>query len=214
MIQRAATLVADSALIADPAVVAWLIDERSRQPGSSRDEVWEGRYVVTPIANNEHQSIAAGLIAAFIPAAKRLGGACLGPVNVSDRDEGWLYNFRQPDVAVVMPNGAAIDRGTHFQGGPDLCVEILSRGDLAREKRPFYASIGVRELILVDRDPWALEFYRRDQSGDLAFAGRLEPSSGGEWASEVLPLRFLIGPADPRPVITVIDRASDQTWSI
>jgi len=45
-------------------------------------------------------------------------------------------------------------------GGPDFAVEILNPGDRTPEKLPFYASVNVRELLVVDRDPWSLELFR------------------------------------------------------
>ena len=71
-------------------------------------------------------------------------------VNLSDRDEGWEQNFREPDVAVFLRDGKAINCGTHWQGAADFLVEIISPGERTREKIPFYSSLGVVEL-LVDR---------------------------------------------------------------
>ena len=92
-------------------------------------------------------------------------------VNLSDRDEGWKQNFREPDVAVFLRGGKAINRGTHWQGAADFLVEIISPGERTREKIPFYSSIGVVELLIVDRDPWSLELYRQ-QDGQLTKVGQ------------------------------------------
>ena len=89
--------------------------------------------------------------------------------NVSDQPKRWKRNYRCPDVAVFLPGNPAEDRKTHWFGGPDFAVEIISRFDRSREKFGFYKSVGVRELLLVDRHPWALELYRADaRTGSLS----------------------------------------------
>ena len=117
--------------------------------------------MMVPLANTEHQGL-----------QSRLAGAIRNSVgwdiavhvhagaNVSDREDDWTHNYRIPDVVVVFPGGAARDCGTHWCGGPDFCAEITSPGDRSRDKLDFYAAIGVRELLLIDRDPWALELYQ------------------------------------------------------
>src|SRR5262249_39352641 len=45
-------------------------------------------------------------------------------------------------------------------GGPNAVIEILSPQDESRDKFPFYLSIGVDEVILVDRDTLEIELYR------------------------------------------------------
>ena len=92
-------------------------------------------------------------------------------VNLSDRDKGWKTNYREPDVAVFLRGGRAIDRGTHWQGAADFLVEIISPGERTREKIPFYSSIGVVELLVIDRDPWSLELYRHE-NGQLTKVGQ------------------------------------------
>ena len=74
--------------------------------------------------------------------------------NVSDQPERWKRNYRCPDVAVFLPGNPAEDRGTHWYGGPDFAAEVHSRFDRSRKKFGFYAKVGVRELLLVDRHPW------------------------------------------------------------
>ena len=47
---------------------------------------------------------------------------------------------------------------------------IVSRDDHSREKISFYEKVGVRELLIIDRDPWQLELFRL-ASGRLESAG-------------------------------------------
>ena len=74
-------------------------------------------------------------------------------------------------MAVFLQTNPARRLDTHFLGGPDLLVEILSPHDASRLKLAFYANIGVREVLLVDREPWSLELYQI-QEGTLQLAGR------------------------------------------
>ena len=92
-----------------------------------------------PIANNEHQiiggrlSLAYGFVTDFDH-----GDRCLPGANVSDREGDWTKNYRVPDLA----------------------VEVVSSNDRSRDKLDFYASVGTRELVVLDRDPWRIEVYR------------------------------------------------------
>ena len=44
------------------------------------------------------------------------------------------------------------DIGPALVGGPDFLVEVASPGDRSLDKLAFYEGIGVRELLMVDRD--------------------------------------------------------------
>jgi Uma2 family endonuclease len=75
-------------------------------------------------------------------------------VNVSDRVRGWKKNFRIPDLAVYLHSSSAKNHKSHWVGGPDLMVEILSPGEAAYAKFDFYTAVGTKEILLIDRDPW------------------------------------------------------------
>jgi Uma2 family endonuclease len=188
-------------LITDPAIASRVRAEREKADGSRHDEVWDGVYIVSPSPNIEHQILASELWLVFRGVVGAAGIACNG-VNVSDRVEDTQHNYREPDVAVVLADNPARNCGTHWCGGPDLVVEILSPNDIAREKRPFYAQIGVRELLIIDRDPWALELYQLD-AGQLAPAGRSSLDQPDVLTSVVLPIAFRLIPGDKRPHIEV-----------
>ena len=50
-----------SILVIDPALSERLLAERRKSGGDRYDEVWDGVYIMSPLANDEHQEIATGL---------------------------------------------------------------------------------------------------------------------------------------------------------
>ena len=190
-------------LVCDPyAEEAILADRRAK--GQDRfDEVWDGVYVMSPNPNNEHQELAFRLSSIVdVLAALNLGGRVFPGCNVSDRNEDWLQNFRCPDVALYLPGNPAVDHNTHWQGGPDFAVEIVSRNDRSWQKLDFYAAVGTRELLIVDRDPWRLTLLQLKGS-QLVECGNSTVGDSRELLSEVLPLRFRLIARENLPVIEV-----------
>jgi Uma2 family endonuclease len=188
--------------------------ERAASESARFDEVWQGVYVMAPLANNEHQFLGLELatIARTVVVEADNGVVYLG-VNVSDREEGWRDNYRIPDVAVFLKRSAAKDCGTHWVGGFDFGIEIVSPDDQAREKIPFYGQIGVRELLIVDRDPWSLELYS-SREGKLELVGRSTVDQPNVLTSEVLPLSFCLQADGGRPLIEVTHQDGVQGWLV
>jgi Uma2 family endonuclease len=197
-------------LVTDPKIEAELLENRRAWGGDKFDEVWDGVYVMAPLANNEHQELMINLGAAFKNAFAAQPEVRVFPgVNVSDQMDDWKDNYRCPDVAVVLPGSRAIDRGTFYFGGPDFVVEIVSDYDRSREKFDFYASVGVRELLLVDRKPWQLELYRLDGS-ELKLVGK-SSSADQALVTQVLPLSFRLLPRPgARPHIEIAKSATNE----
>lgn len=188
-------------LITDPDLEASIRSQRAEWGGDRYDEVWEGTYVMTPLPNSEHSHLQAKLVWAFTDALGPSEPATVYPgINVSDRIDDWTKNYRCPDVAVVFPNGAARDYGAFHCGGPDFAVEIVSPYDRSREKIDFYSKVGGRELLLIVRDPWALELYRL-RGGRLEPVGRSTLDQPNILQSEVLPLSLRLVPSEKRPQI-------------
>ncbi|HEY2250370.1 MAG TPA: Uma2 family endonuclease, partial [Planctomycetaceae bacterium] len=175
-------------LSTEPLTEDELIAQRKAWGGDRWDEVWDGVYFMSPLPNIEHQIFVARLTSIFqaVVDAGNLGIVFAG-VNVSDRADGWTHNYRCPDVAVVLPGCPAQNCDTHWYGGPDFVVEIVSPDDRSRKKFDFYAKVGVREILLVDRAPWALELYVLDD-GEFRLAGQSTPDSSLQLQSTVLPL--------------------------
>jgi Uma2 family endonuclease len=201
-------------LITDPTLEEQIRAQRAEWGGDRFDEVWEGTYMMTPLPNSEHSQIQSKLVVVFQNALGFSSPAVVyGGVNVSDRTDDWTKNYRCPDVAVVFPGGIAKDCDTHHLGGPDFVVEVVSPYDRSREKIVFYGRVGVRELLLVDRDPWALELYRL-HDGQLELAGQSRPEQPDLLASQVLPLTFCLIDGDKRPRIEVNHSDGAQKWVV
>ena len=125
-------------LVLDSHVEQQVLAERIGSDGGQYDEVWDGLYVVTPLPNNDHQAIVGHLGSIFQEVICRTErGQAYPGVNLSDRNEGWEKNYREPDVAVFLRDSRAVDRGTHWQGAADFLVEIISPGERTHDKIPF-----------------------------------------------------------------------------
>ena len=201
-----------NAVIADPDLERSLIRRRRARGEDRYDEVWEGVYVMNAQPTNVHQSLVSRLSFVFESVIGQLGlGMVLPGTNVSDRADGWKKNYRCPDVAVYLNETKAINWETHWQGGPDLAVEIASPRDRTWEKIEFYASVGTRELLIIDRDPWTLELYRLTNS-QLTLVAKLAVDSPDSFQTESVPLRWRLisGPHRPLLEATVLD--GSQHW--
>jgi Uma2 family endonuclease len=199
-------------MVLDPDVEQQILAERVRSDGEQYDEVWEGVYVMTPLPNDEHQEIVSALTSVLqeVIGWPRLGNVRAG-VNLSDREEGWKENYREPDVAVFLRETKAVNCGTHWLGAADFLVEIISPGERTRDKIPFYASLGVVELLIVDRDPWTLDLYRQ-QDGRLEKIGQSTLAAPEVLASQAVGLTFQLLPGEPRPHIEVTHPGSGRRW--
>lgn len=199
-------------LILDPFAAREFVESRAANGADKFDEVWEGRIVVPPLPNVEHQEV----VFAFSPALHEVVvvsgiGVAFTGVNVSDRAEQWEHNYRGPDVAVFLRTNPAVNHGTHFEGGPDFLVEILSPGEKPYDKFDFYAKVNTREVLIVQRDPWWIELHQL-QNGKLVKVGRSELPGSAVLASSVLPLTFRLIPGPSRPKIEVTHAPGGKKW--
>lgn len=132
---------------------------------------------------------------------------------MTDQLADWTHNYRCPDFAVVLNETAAEDRETHWLGGPDLAIEIVSEGDRTREKFDFYAQVGTRELLVVDRYPWALQLYRL-QNGRLDLVSESMFDNETVVGSEIVPLSFQLCSDEAGRQFVVRKQGGDQSWTI
>lgn len=198
--------------ITDSELADRLREQRENWGGDRFDEAWEGTYVMNPVPNPEHMHLQGQLVWALTNALGPTSAAIVYPgINVSDREDDWTQNYRCPDVAVVLPGGVARERDAYYLGGPDFVVEIVSPHDRSREKIAFYEHVGVRELLLVDRDPWQLELFRL-RNGKLQPVGRADPDGAEALNSDVLPIALLLMSGEKRPQIEIKQHGSGQVW--
>lgn len=203
-----------SMLINDPRLEENLIEARKRTGSDRWDEVWEGVYVVSPLPNNEHQKIVARLVAILdeVIDQAELGDVFPG-LNLTDREDDWEFDYREPDLVVVLKTGKAVDCDTYLRGPADFLVEIVSPRDKTYEKIPFYDRLGVVELLIVDRDPWKLELYQRIDD-HLQKTGESNLENGAVLKSNVVALAFQLVPGKDRPRIAVEHLQNEKKWLV
>jgi hypothetical protein len=85
----------------------------------------------------------------------------------------------------------------------------VSPGEDPRQKNEFYAKVGTREVLIVDRDPWSVELYQL-RSGKLVLAGTSNAANPVVLTSGVLPLTFEVRPGTPRPTILITHTATGR----
>jgi Uma2 family endonuclease len=190
-----------AALVLDRDIAQELIRQRQERGIDQFDEVWEGVYVVSPLARLEHQFISSSLtyILTEVIHVPGLGRVYAG-ANVSDREVDWKDNFRVPDVVVVLNGSKARDCDTHLCGGPDFLVEVLSNDDKTYDKLDFYSVIGVRELLIVHPETRRIELFRLSQN-ELVLVGKSTQDSPIILTSAVVPLSFQWANVDGKPKI-------------
>jgi len=90
---------------------------------------------MAPPADVEHFGASGDLASILTIVVKWAGfGEVFSGVGISDRKEGWEKNFRFPDVSVYLNGNPAEDCRTHWFGGPDLAIEVVSPKDRTRKK--------------------------------------------------------------------------------
>ncbi|MBP89817.1 MAG: hypothetical protein CMJ64_24435 [Planctomycetaceae bacterium] len=201
-------------LITDPQFERELIAQRQEWGVDKFDEVWDGVYVMAPMANDEHQFLVKELTTVLTIAIDwaNLGQTRPG-VNVSDRREDWKSNFRIPDVAVFLNGTKAENCGAFWLGGPDFGVEIISPGDRALLKLPFYASVGTGEILVIEREPWALTSYRLHH-GEMVEAGKSTPENGQAIDSAVVPMKWQLLQGEEGINIQITHHDGVQQWLV
>ncbi|MGA2797482.1 MAG: Uma2 family endonuclease [Thermoguttaceae bacterium] len=189
-----------------------VLEERRAWGADKFDEVWEGIYMMTPLANFEHQSLAGKFCAILNELLGWQGLAEVLPgVNLAATTGEWTEDFRCPDVAVFLRDTQAKNCDTHWRGAADFLIEITSPGDRTHEKIAFYNQIGVHEVLIVNRETWTLELYqRKDNQLQKTAESRLPESA--TLVSLKVPLAFRLQPGEKRPLIEVNHSAGNQQW--
>lgn len=139
----------------------WLA-ERKRSGAHRFDEFWDGVLHVPPPRNGNNSELVLNLTAHLDQHwAKPNSGDVLHGVNVTTPADAanWLYNFRIADVVLLDRDRLHQDRNDFVIGPPLVVVMVRSPRDETNEKFPFYASHGVPEVWVFDRDTRELDLY-------------------------------------------------------
>lgn len=153
-----------------PAELQAYLDHRADLGLDRRDEVWEGVLHVVPAPSGEHAALAAQVKLLLARAADAAGMTISDEFNLGAGAE----DFRVPDGGLHR----APPRGTWLPSAA-LVIEILSPGEDAWLKLPFYAKHGVEEILIVDPERRQLRWLGLrggsyepiDSSGVLELAG-------------------------------------------
>lgn len=130
---------------------------RERTGADRFDEMWGGVLHMTPSPSFQHQSLASRILTFFVEVwCPRFGGAAVMQVNVST-EERWDQDYRIPDVSVMLPD--RVPRGEAMFVRPNVVFEVRSPGDETYEKLPFYATVGVEAVVVVERDTKAVQVF-------------------------------------------------------
>lgn len=178
-----------------------------------KDEVGNGVYFIAPDPTISHQSPVLEL-ASILKNIVPVGSCVQAGGNISDRKTGWKRNYLSPEVMVFLPGNKAVELQTHYQGGPDFLVEIVSPGDLSLKKLPFFAEVGVQEVLLVDPGKSMISLYRR--SGDGWASAEIARVDDQSWlTSGLLPVEYSFQSAagDKKPHVVVRHTLDDRIWS-
>jgi Uma2 family endonuclease len=178
-----------------------ILEQRRRLGLDRRDEVWEGVYHIVPPPSGEHQEVVDDLFVLFrcyireyqLGRMRSNTGVRGGP----DREQDycipeWVFLKREREDLLRSESGFVDD-------GPDVVLEVRSPGDETYEKIPFYEAIGVRELLLVDRDSRDGQVLRR-VGGKLV---PMSPNIDGWVTCEGLRAFFRRGEVDGKPRLLV-----------
>src|SRR5688572_7431803 len=129
-----------------------LLEQRRRLGLDRFDEMWEGVLHVSAAPASEHQRIVEELLIFLKPLLRRTQrGVLRSQINVFD-EASPVENYRIPDLTFVAAGREALVAEDGIRkGGPDAVIEVRSPGDESYEKLPFYAKLGIRKVLIVDR---------------------------------------------------------------
>jgi Uma2 family endonuclease len=174
------------------------------------DEMWEGVLHMTPAPSVEHQRILDELImflARHLTTTAR--GTLRSSINVF-REAASKADYRIPDLTFVAAGREHVFQDDGVRGGgPDAVIEIRSPEDETYDKLPFYAALGVREVVVIDRDSKRPEVYRLADSQYAA----LQPDTDGWLRSETMMMRFRVVQGPPAR-LTIEDLADTSARAV
>lgn len=165
------------------------------------DEMWEGVLHFPPLPAYEHRRMVGELLVRVIPIVEKARGILVSGIGVFRADD----DYRIPDLTFVASGHESVLAEDGARGGPDAVIEIRSPGDETYDKFPFYAGLGVREVVVIPRDEKKPELYRLAGSQYVAVA----PDAQDLLHSETIGVRFGHEPGAP-PRLVVEDAADPK----
>ena len=134
-----------------------------------------GELIKSPAPTRRHQEVSTRLLVALynFVTPKSLGKVYGPPIDVILSDE----DSPQPDIVYVSKARSGILVREGIRGGPDLCVEVLSKGTEKMDlgpKRVLYARHNVTEYWIVDPDGNTLDLYRLQEDAEEPRRKRVE----------------------------------------
>lgn len=140
-----------------PAMIPESMLEERRRLGHDRfDEVWEGVLHMVPPASLPHMRTETDLENALRKIVSSRDLHVVHEAGLYDPATPGHKNYRQPDV-MVFSAAYASERGV--EGRAELVIEIVSPNDESRQKIPFYAAMGVKEVWLLDPRARTIEVF-------------------------------------------------------
>lgn len=168
------------------------------------DELWDGVLHMTPAPTVEHQRILDRLIGFLEPLLRNSErGTLRSGINVFRASQ----DYRIPDLTFIASGRERflLEDGVRG-GGPDAVIEVRSPDDESYEKLPFYAAIGAREVVVIDRDTKRPEVFRLAGSQYVA----LQADRDGWLLAETMRVRFRVLESSP-PRLAIEDAIDPRT---
>ena len=126
-------------------------DMVKKLPAESRYELRNFGLIKMPLSNPKHQTILAntGFMLKTFVKSNELGKVFISPLDVVFQKG----DSCQPDLIFVSSTHKNIIKESYLLGVPDLLVEVVSKGSVARdyvEKKNDYEKFGVKEYWIID----------------------------------------------------------------
>jgi Uma2 family endonuclease len=142
---------------------------------------------MAPAPAYEHQRIVSAIDRFLGPLCERHGRGVLAiGINVFN-EASRAEDYRIPDFTFIAGGRERLlARDGVRGGGPDAVIEVRSPDDETYDRLPFFAGLGVREVIVIDRDTKKTEIFRLAGSQYVAVMADRD-----RWLlSDVLNVRF------------------------
>lgn len=164
-----------------------VLAERRRTGIDRFDEMWEGVLHMAPAPAYEHQRIVMALARFIGDLCERQGRGVLA-LGINVFNEASIQpDYRIPDFSFVATDRHHLLAKDGIRGGgPDAVIEVRSPDDETFHKLPFFARLGVPEVIVIDRDTKQPQTFRLVGAEYLA----VQADKDGWLASDVLRVRF------------------------